>query len=521
MQQRRLYPIGIQTFSEIRRKNYLYIDKTEYVYRMTHSDSKYLFLSRPRRFGKSLLASTLHSYFEGAKDFFNGLAIEQLETEWTHYPVLHFDMSMAKHVDKEQLQQMLNVQLHRYEEVYGSPDEEVTLNDRLSGLIRRACKQTGKQVVVLIDEYDAPLLDVVHGEKNLPMLRDVMRNFYSPLKACDPYLRYVFLTGITKFSQLSIFSELNNVKNISMDETYAAICGISEEEMLTQMDGDLDLLAARMSLPREKVLAELKDNYDGYHFAWPSPDIYNPYSLLNAFADGKMNSYWFGSGTPTYLIEMLNKYHVKPQQIGERKALAESFDAPTERMSSITPLIYQSGYVTIKDYSPLTHLYTLDIPNKEVRLGLMKSLLPCYLHQYTIDGLTTVALLFEAIHEDRMDDALRLLQTFLSTIPQCDNTDYEGHYQSLLYTIFSLLGMYVDVEVRTPRGRVDMVMRTSSTLYVVELKFNKTADSAMQQIDLKNYPQRFALCGLPVVKVGINFDGEQRTLEDWKIERIG
>ena len=245
-QQRRLYPIGIQTFQKIREGNYLYIDKTEYVYKMTHSASSYIFLSRPRRFGKSLLTSTLHAYFEGRKELFEGLAIDKMETEWSRYPVLHFDMSMAKHVDKERLEQMLSVQLYRYEETYGKVNEEVTLNDRFSGLIRRVCHQTGRQVVVLIDEYDAPLLDVVHEEKNLPVLRDVMRNFYSPLKACDPYLRFVFLTGITKFSQLSIFSELNNIKNISMDGPYAAICGISEEEMLTQMDNDVDILSARM-----------------------------------------------------------------------------------------------------------------------------------------------------------------------------------------------------------------------------------------------------------------------------------
>ena len=250
-------------------------------------------------------------------------------------------------------------------------------------------------------------------------------------------------------------------------------------------------------------MGALKSNYDGYHFTWPSPDIYNPFSLLNALADSKLNSYWFGSGTPTYLIEMLNKYHVKPQQIGARKVLAESFDAPTERMVDITPLLYQSGYITIKDYSSLTNLYTLDIPNKEVRMGLMKSLLPNYLHQYTADGLTTVALLFEAIAGERMDDALRSIADLPVHHPQCDNTDYEGHYQSLLYTIFSLLGMYVDVEVRTPKGRVDMVMRTPTTLYVVELKLNKTADIALEQINLRNYPERFALCGLPIVRLGL------------------
>lgn len=466
-QQQKFYPVGIQTFSEIIGKNYLYIDKTGYVYRMTHSAFKYMFLSRPRRFGKSLLASTLHSYFEGRKELFKGLVIEKLETEWMSYPVFHFDMSLAKHVDRERLESMLNIQLYRYEEIYGRLDGEVMLNDRLTGLIQRAYQQTGKQVVVLIDEYDAPLLDVMHEDKNLPILRNVMRNFYSPLKACDPYLRYVFLTGITKFSQLSIFSELNNIKNISMDEPYAAICGITEEEIKEQMSYDLDLLAEKMQITRDEVLAKLKENYDGYHFTWPSPDIYNPFSLFNAFNDGKFNSYWFGSGTPTYLIEMLNKFGVLPSEIGGIEAVAAEFDAPTERMTSITPLLYQSGYITIKGYDSVFDIYTLDIPNKEVRIGLMRNLIPSYITM-----------------------------------------------------ILNLLGYYVDVEVRTPRGRVDMVMRSWTTLYVVELKLDKSADAAMQQIDLKNYPERFALCGLPVVKVGINFDTKRHTLADWKIEPV-
>ncbi len=378
-QQQKFYPVGIQTFSEIIGKNYLYIDKTGYVYRMTHSASKYMFLSRPRRFGKSLLASTLHSYFEGRKELFKGLVIEKLETEWMSYPVFHFDMSLAKHVDRERLESMLNIQLYRYEEIYGRLDGEVMLNDRLTGLIQRAYQQTGKQVVVLIDEYDAPLLDVMHEDKNLPILRNVMRNFYSPLKACDPYLRYVFLTGITKFSQLSIFSELNNIKNISMDEPYAAICGITEEEIKEPMSYDLDLLAEKMQITRDEVLAKLKENYDGYHFTWPSPDIYNPFSLFNAFNDGKFNSYWFGSGTPTYLIEMLNKFGVLPSEIGGIEAVAAEFDAPTERMTSITPLLYQSGYITIKGYDSVFDIYTLDIPNKEVRIGLMRNLIPSYI----------------------------------------------------------------------------------------------------------------------------------------------
>ena len=518
MEPYRLYPVGLQTFSELRTKNYLYIDKTEYVYRMTNSASKYVFLSRPRRFGKSLLVSTLHAYFEGRKELFEGLAIESLEKEWTAYPVLRFDMSTAKHMDKITLEQELNLKLLRYERIYGKEGGEVNLNQRLQGLIERAYQQTGQPVVVLIDEYDAPLLDVVHEEKDLPVLRNVIRNFYSPLKACDPYLRFVFLTGITKFSQLSIFSELNNIENISMLPEYAAICGITQEEMETQMAPDLDVLAARLRKNREETLLKLKERYDGYHFTWPSPDIYNPFSLLNAFNQGRLNSYWFGSGTPTYLIEMLNKYHVIPQEIGERWVATSAFDAPTERMTSITPLLYQSGYITIKDYDELADLYYLDLPNKEVRIGLMESLLEGYVGRERDEAMTTVAFLSRAIIQDKMDEALRLLQTFLSTVPYCDNTDYEGHYQQMLYVIFSLTGKFVDVEIRTPRGRVDLVIRTATKLYLLELKLDKSADEAMHQIDLKNYPERFALCGLPIVKVGISFDREKKTLGEWRIE---
>ena len=513
----RLYPIGIQTFSKIREGNYLYIDKTEYVYRMTHSASSYMFLSRPRRFGKSLLTSTLHSYFSGRKELFHGLAMEKLEKEWTEYPVLHFDMSTAKHADSEQLLQELNLKLYGYEQIYGRLEEEVNPNQRLMGLIKRAYEQTGKKVVVLIDEYDAPLLDVVHERENLDVLRNIMRNFYSPLKACDPYLRYVFLTGITKFSQLSIFSELNNIKNISMDEPYAAICGISEDETRLQMKDDLGGLAKKLEITPEEALMKLKENYDGYHFTSPSPDIYNPFSLLNAFADGKFGSYWFGSGTPTYLVKMLNKFGVKPSEIGRRQLKSSVFDAPTETMTDAVPLLYQSGYITIKDYNKMLDLYTLDIPNKEVRLGLMESLLPYYVNNKTPEATTMVAYLFYDIQNGDMDAALHRLQEFLSTIPYCDNTRFEGHYQQVFYIIFSLLGYYVDVEVRTPRGRVDIVLRTKTTLYVMELKLDKSAGEAMEQIDLKNYPERFALCGLPVVKVAVSFDSERCTIGDWEI----
>lgn len=511
-------PVGIQTFSKVREGNYLYIDKTEYVYRLAHNDAKYFFLSRPRRFGKSMLTSTLRSFFEGRKDLFEGLAAGKLETEWTQYPVLHFDMSLGKHLDRDGLEKYLGNRLAEYEKRYGIDNHEQGNNDRLTALIMRAYEQTGREAVVLIDEYDAPLLDVMHEERDLPVLRNVMRNFYSPLKACDPYLRFVFLTGITKFSQLSIFSELNNISNISMLEPFAAICGITEDEMRTQATGHIARLADKLGITFDETILRLKERYDGYHFSWPSPDIYNPFSLISALAWKKIDNYWFGSGTPTYLIEMLRKFKVLPSRISGMQALAADFDAPTERMESITALLYQSGYVTIKDYDDASELYTLDIPNKEIRTGLMRSLLPNYLSGNTLEGNTTVAKMSVAIRNDDMDEALRLLQEFLLTVPYCDNTDYEGHYQQMFYIIFSLLGHYVDVEVRTPRGRVDVVLRTATTLYVIELKVNKDAATAIKQINLKNYPSRFALCRLPVVKVGISFDSEQHTLGDRKIE---
>lgn len=517
----KLCPIGIQTFENIIEDGYLYIDKTEYVYNLANGAGKYFFLSRPRRFGKSLLTSTFKSYFEGKKELFEGLAAGRLEKEWTQYPVLHFDMSLGKHLDKEGLERYLGRRVAEYEEVYGITNPAVDNNDRLTELIQKAYKKTGMKVVVLIDEYDAPLLDVMHEDTELPVLRNVMRNFYSPLKACDPYLRFVFLTGITKFSQLSIFSELNNIKNISMDEKYAAICGITEEEMLTQMYGYIEKFADKLEVTKEEMIEKLKNKYDGYHFMSPSPDIYNPYSLLNAFNDLKLNNYWFGSGTPTYLIEMLRKYNVAPSQIGGAMVTSDDFDAPTERMVSIIPLLYQSGYITIKDYDSMSELYTLDIPNNEIRIGLMRALLPNYMANGNgAPGNTAVAKISVAIRQGDMDDALRQLQEFLLTVPYCDNTDYEGHYQQMLYVIFSLLGLYVDVEVRTPRGRVDIVLRTNTTLYIIELKLNKSAEVAMKQIDLKDYPSRFAQCGLPIVKVGINFDSERKTIADWVIETI-
>ena len=516
----KLYPIGIQTFSEIRNTDKLYIDKTEYIYRMAHTNGKYFFLGRPRRFGKSLLVSTMHSYFEGRKELFQGLAMEKLEKEWTEYPVLHFDMSLGKHMEKEQLEDFLGYRLQEEEKKWGISTPSKGANNRLIDLINTAYEKNGRQVVVLIDEYDAPLLDVAHETEQLDVLRNVMRNFYSPLKGCERMLRFVFLTGITKFSQLSIFSELNNITNISMDDEYAGICGITKEELLTQMDEDIEVLAQKRKITKEEAVIKLKENYDGYHFAACSPDVFNPYSLLNCFAKGKFGTYWFTSGTPTYLIHMMRKFNFVPTELGKMYAMESAFDAPTENMTAITPLLYQSGYLTIKDYDEMSELYTLDLPNKEIKVGLFESLLPNYIEgMYAQNGGVTIARMSALIRKRQMDEALQLLQTFLGTVPYCNVTNYEGHYQQMLFIIFSLLTNFlVDVEVHTPNGRVDIVLLTRTDLYLIELKLNQTAQAAMQQINLKNYSQRFALSGKPVTKVGINFDSTQGNITDWVIE---
>ena len=515
----KLYPIGIQTFERIRKEDKLYIDKTEYIYRMAHTSGTYFFLGRPRRFGKSLLVSTMQSYFEGKKDLFKGLAMEKLEKEWTEYPVIHLDMSGGKHMEKEELKDYLSDMLEEQEYLLGVTGKDKALNLRFKDLILQLYRKTGKQVVVLIDEYDAPLLDVAHEKEKLDELRNVMRNFYSPLKKYESNLRFVFLTGITKFSQLSIFSELNNITNISMRDDYAGICGITKEELLENMSEDIDMLAEAKGLSRENTIAKLKEHYDGYHFSGVSPDVFNPYSLLNCFAERNFGAYWFGSGTPTYLINMMRKHGAVPTDITRVEADESEFDAPTEEMTTIMPLLYQSGYITIKDYNRDYNYYTLDVPNKEVKVGLTKALIPSYVTPNTLATTNTARRIAQALDKQDMDGALHLLQDFLGAVPYCNVTNYEGHYQQMLFIIFSLLTDYlVDVEVHTPRGRVDIVLLTKTDLYIIELKLNKDAQTAMQQINLKNYRQRFALSGKPVTKVGINFDSTLGNIEEWVVE---
>ena len=369
------YPVGIQTFEDIREKKYLYVDKTKYIVDFREKGMKYVFLSRPRRFGKSLFASTLKAEGERRKELFEGLTIADYEKDWVKHPVFHFDLSGAKHMTIEQLERYLADMLEEQETIWGYKTHQVDANLRLKDLVKKAYEKTGEKAVVIIDEYDAPLLDVVHKKENLQPIRRIMQNFYSPLKMLDPYLEFTFITGITKFPQSSIFSGLNNLDNISMFNQYSAICGISKTELTTQMKPDIEAMGEALNMTYEECLKELTQFYDGYHFSEKSEDIFNPFSLVKALNAGKIASYWFGSGTPSFLLKLLDKYHVNLSTLESQETVLSSFDQSTEEMTDALPLLYQSGYLTIKKYEPMFQEYTLGIPNKEVRDGLLNSLI--------------------------------------------------------------------------------------------------------------------------------------------------
>ena len=513
------YPVGIQTFSKIRENGYLYIDKTQYIVDFREKQMSYVFLSRPRRFGKSLFASTLQAYFEGRKELFDGLAIADYEKEWVKHPVLHFDLSGAKHFDADALNNYLNLQLLPYEKLYGKGEGEIRPNERLDGIVKRACEQTGKKVVVIIDEYDAPLLDVVHEKDNLRQLRLIMHNFYSPLKKLDPYLEFTFITGITKFSQLSIFGELNNLDNISMFDQYSAICGISKTELTTQMKPDVEALGEALGMTYEECLAELTRFYDGYHFSEKSEDVFNPFNLVKALNARKIAPYWFGSGTPSYLIKALQKYHVNVMDIEKKSCDVDDFDVSPEMMTSALPLLYQSGYLTIKKYNPILHRYTLEYPNREVKIGMLKSLAPNYLSPITLDNNSLVGDFLEKLYEADVDGAMVRLKAYLASISNRLSNKSERDFQTVFYLIFNLMGAHMRVEEDSAIGRADAVVYMPDAVFVFELKYDGSAEDAIRQIDEKGYLIPYSADGKRLYKIGVNYDSNQRTIGDWIIKQ--
>ena len=510
-------PTGIQTFSEIIEGGYIYVDKTALIHRLTHNH-KYVFLSRPRRFGKSVLCSTLKSYFEGRRDLFRGLAMERLETEWRQHPVLLISLASMKAGTEKEFNDKIDLQLTRYEEMYGVKNTGDTPGARLQALIEKSPAKTGEKAVVIIDEYDAPLLAVLHEPEKLKEMRTIVRSLFSCLKDCDPWLRFVFLTGITKFSQVSIFSELNNLDKITMMPQYSTICGITQDELETQMMPWVEHLARDLKLSTEDTLARLKQNYDGFHFAEDLTDIYNPYSLLQTFLWSKTKDYWFDTGTPSSLLNMLEKFGTRVVNFDDGCLCEEhEFDAPTEKMTTPMPFFYQSGYLTIKSYDADMETYTLRYPNREVRNGMISALIPYYIESNPVNAKNIVADVYRAIRRDDLDEALQVLKVYLASVPYAENATSEGHFQTMLYVVFSLLGRYVQMEVRTAKGRIDMVLQTATDLYVMELKIDRPASEALEQIDTKDYLLPYTQSGLRVHKVGISFSTVERTLSEWEI----
>ena len=510
-------PTGIQTFEKIREGGFLYIDKTALIYQLVHECS-YVFMSRPRRFGKSVLCSTLKSYFEGRRDLFEGLKIMDLETEWRQHPVLHLSLASAKGGTVEDFNERVGLQLSRLEDEYGLSDGSgFTPGARLERLIVQAGKK--EKAVVIVDEYDAPMLTVLHDKDKLEALRTALRSLFSCLKDCDPYLHFVFITGITKFSQVSIFSELNNLTKITMMTDFSTLCGITQDELETQMMPWVKRLADRKGMTVDETLAKLKHCYDGYHFAKDLTDIYNPYSLLNALQQGELNDYWFDTGTPSSLLRMLEQFGTQVMDFDDGcQCGVHEFDAPTEKMTTPMPFFYQGGYLTIKDYDAATERYILKYPNREVRNGMIGALIPYYIESNTAHANNIVADVYEAILGDDLNQALETLRVYLASIPYAENANSEGHYQTMLYVAFSLLGRYVQMEVRTAKGRIDMTLSTATDLYVMELKIDRPASEALEQIDRKDYLLPYATGRLRLHKVGISFSTTERTITEWKIE---
>ena len=492
------YPLGIQTFSEIREGGYLYVDKTEYVYQIANK-YKYVFLSRPRRFGKSLLTSTFHAYFAGQKELFNGLAMEQLEKDWEQHPVLHFSLSSAKLGTVEDLFEHLNLQLRWMEENNDIDNSSISSpGARMQADVMELYQKTGKKTVILIDEYDAPMLTVLHDKAKLEPMRTALQSFYAPLKDLDPYLRFAFITGITKFSQLSIFSQINNLTKISMMPAYGALCGITQEELETNFKEGIAGLAEEYEMTETEMIEALKRKYDGYHFSRQSPGVYNPFSLLSAMDSRELDNYWFSTGTPSFLISQIKEFGTDITQVDGSIADAIEFDAPTEDMHSILPLFYQSGYLTIKDYDPAFQAYTLGFPNEEVKVGFTRMLIPFYVSTDINKTYNACRQICKALMQDNVDTALTAAQSFFAAIPYQEGTlkdapTTEGHFTAMLYVMFSFLNRYVWSQVRVALGRMDILVKT------------RQGYAIPWQADRRH-----------VVKVGINFSTEERTIKNWK-----
>lgn len=512
----KLYPIGIQSFESLRKGGYCYVDKTQLVYQLVKT-GKYYFLSRPRRFGKSLLLSTLEAYFKGQKELFAGLKIAGLEQAWQEYPVLHLDLNARRYEDLSSLTAILNQHLESWEAIYGQEKSDRAPEERFAYLIEKINRTTARNVVILIDEYDKPLLQSIGNESLQTDYRNTLKAFYGVLKSCDKYIQFALLTGVTKFSKVSIFSDLNNLNDISMDDRYATICGITEQELYSFFAEDIRSLGAMNNLDEIATRQQLKEFYDGYHFTPSSVDLYNPFSVLNTFDRKRFGSYWFETGTPTFLVELLQQKHYNLYQLAHEEVTEDMLAGIDAMEDSPIPVLYQSGYLTLKDFDSRFGLYTLGFPNREVEEGFNRYLLPRYASIQNGSSAFQIRNFVQEVWRGDIDSFMLRLQSFFADTPYELARDLELHYQNVLFIVFKLLGFYVQVEYHTSRGRIDLVLQTEKYIYVMEFKLEGSAEEALAQIDEKQYALPFASDPRILYKVGVNFNNQLRGIEKWLV----
>ena len=512
-----LYPIGIQNFEKLRNDGCVYVDKTALMYKMV-KEGNYYFLSRPRRFGKSLLISTLEAYFLGKKDLFEGLAVAELEKDWVEYPVLHLDLNTEKYDSIEVLNNKLSGTLKLWEEQYGRDESEKSLPMRFEGIIRRAKEKTGRNVVILVDEYDKPMLQAIGNEELQKAYRDTLKSFYGALKSMDGCIRFALMTGVTKFGKVSVFSDLNNLKDISMSQYYYNICGITEEELHHYFDEEIEQLARTNNQTKDEAYEKLKEEYDGYHFTYDTPGMYNPFSILWTLSERRYGSYWFETGTPTFLVELLQKTDYNLEQMANVEADSDMLGSIFNDDNPI-PVIYQSGYLTIKSYDNRFGIYKLGFPNREVEDGFMKYLLKYYTAKKNSNSAFEISRFVADIESGNAEGFMQRLQSFFAGA-KFDQIakDTENWFQNVVFFVTTLCGLYIEAEHQTSNGRIDLVMKTDKYVYVMELKYDGTPEEALRQIDDKGYALPWQADGRKVIKVGANFSSELRRLSGWVIE---
>lgn len=515
------YPIGIQSFSKIREGGYVYVDKTEYLHNILESGSTYVFLSRPRRFGKSLFISMVEEFFKGKKKLFEGLDISKYSYDWHPHQVFHIDLTSKSYTNPQSLNERLNSILEYWERIYGDSKSERSPKERFEWLIRNAYETTGRKVVILIDEYDKPLLDSVDNKELQDSYRATLRAFYGNLKSLDQYIEFAMLTGVTKFGHLSIFSDLNNLEDISMNERYSGICGITDCELHQYFEDGISDMSAKLRITEKDTYELLRKNYDGYHFSPNnSPDIYNPFSIINALKEGRISNYWFQTGTPTFLVKMIRNKGISLEKLGnlnvdENSVSSVSFDYH----SSLIPVLYQTGYLTIKGYRPELNSLKLGFPNREVEMGFYNQLLKIYIPSSENESGFAIMDFYDDIINGKPDSFMKRLQALFSDFNQdgFNHIPIEQHYQDIIFIIFKLMGFYTHIEYKTASGRIDLIVKTSTYIYVFEFKMNKTAEEAINQIDTKDYLLPFNTDGRQVIKIGANFSDKIHSLSDWII----